>query len=164
MGDYYGNAQITIAASCAPNAQAGILSPRPGISKPSKEEFPVTDGTLCTVLVQERRRQFEECDKLVPNFGPLSERGWAFQENILSGRTVHYTQSELLWECCTETISEDGLSLENQHSLLARNLLELQLSPDRLWQDLVTYYSRRKLTYYSDRLPGIAGLALMLQK
>jgi hypothetical protein len=100
----------------------------------------------------------------VHDFGPLSKRGWAFQENVLSTRTVHYTDSELAWECCTETISEDGsTSGRNQHSILAYNTLNLQPNPGRLWQDLVENYTRRDLTYHSDRLPGIAGSAQIMQ-
>lgn len=164
MGEYYKNAYITIAASAADNAQDGIFSDRQGITQSVKDEYELVDGTTCNIVIQERPHNFKELENLVHDLGPLSKRGWAFQENVLSTRIVHYTSSELVWECCTETISEDGSTLGgNQHSILAHNMLNLQPSPSRLWQDIVKNYTRRELTYPSDRLPGIAGIAQIIQ-
>jgi len=39
--------------------------------------------------------------------GPLSTRGWAFQEHQLSTKIVHFTKSRLLWECRTCVAYED---------------------------------------------------------
>jgi len=165
MGEYYRNAHITIAASGAANAQAGILSARENIPEPAEEKVQSADGTVCTFIIQQRHRNFKELQHLVHDFGPLSKRGWAFQENVLSTRTIHFTNSELVWECSTETILEDGWPLGNsQHSVLSRNLLALQPNPRQLWQDLITNFSRRELTYPSDRLPAIAGFAQQLQR
>jgi hypothetical protein len=30
---------------------------------------------------------------------PLLERGWVFQERLLSARAIHFTTNELMWEC-----------------------------------------------------------------
>ncbi|KAH7186623.1 hypothetical protein DER44DRAFT_640793, partial [Fusarium oxysporum] len=140
MGECFKNAHVTIAASAASHAQSGILRARRGITQSVEEEY-----ELCTNLV-------------------LSKRGWAFQENVLSTRIVHYTDSELVWDCCIDTISEDGSAPErNQHSILAYNMLNLQPNTGRLWQDLVENYTRRDLTYHSDRSPGIARSAQITQ-
>jgi len=96
MSEYFGNAQITIAASSTSNAQAGILAARRGVPEPVKEEIKLGDGTICTVLVQERNNKFGNLDNSVHHFGLLSKRGWAFQENVLPTRTIHYTDSELV--------------------------------------------------------------------
>jgi hypothetical protein len=29
----------------------------------------------------------------------LTERGWAYQERLLSRRLIHFTAEELIWEC-----------------------------------------------------------------
>jgi hypothetical protein len=164
MGEYFKNAHITIAASAAYNAQGGILSARRRITQSVEDEYELVDGTICNIVIQERTHSFTELENLVHDFGPLSKRGWAFQENVLSTRTIHYTDSELVWECCTETVSEDGSTPGgNKHSVLAYNMLNLQPNPGRLWQDMVKNYTRRELTYPSDRLPGIAGIAQMIQ-
>lgn len=164
MGEYFKNAHITIAASNASNSQEGIFSARQEITQSVEDEYELVDGTICKIVIQERNHSFKELKSLVHDFGPLSKRGWAFEENVLSTRTVHYTSSELVWECCTETISEDGSTLgENQHSILARNILNLQPNPSRLWQDMVKNYTRRELTYPSDRLSGISGIAQIIQ-
>ena len=39
--------------------------------------------------------------------GPLSTRGWAFQEHQLSPRIVHFTNTRILWECRTCVAFED---------------------------------------------------------
>jgi hypothetical protein len=39
--------------------------------------------------------------------GPLSTRGWAFQEHQLSPRIVHFTKTRILWECRTCVAFED---------------------------------------------------------
>ncbi|KAK2470985.1 hypothetical protein H9L39_17216 [Fusarium oxysporum f. sp. albedinis] len=164
MGEYFKNAHITIAASAASHAQDGILRARRGITQSVEEEYELTDGTICNIVIQERNHSYRKLESFVHDFGPLSKRGWAFQENVLSTRTIHYTASELVWECCTETISEDGSTLgRNQHSILAYNMQNLQPKPSSMWRDLVENYTRRDLTYPSDRLPGIAGIAQIMQ-
>jgi hypothetical protein len=37
--------------------------------------------------------------------GPLRHRGWALQEEILSQRTLHFTDKQLMWECNSRSIS-----------------------------------------------------------
>ncbi|KKY19070.1 putative het domain-containing protein [Diplodia seriata] len=39
---------------------------------------------------------------------PLLQRGWVFQERLLSRRTLHCTASELVWECRERTWCECG--------------------------------------------------------
>jgi hypothetical protein len=162
MGECFKNVHVTIAA--ASHAQSGILRARRGIMQSVEEEYELVNGTICNIVIQERSLSYKKLESLVHDFGPLSKRGWAFQQNVLSTRTVHYTDSELVWDCCTETISQDGSTHErNEHSILAYNMLNLQPNPGRLWQDLVGNYTRRDLTYHSDRLPGIAGSAQIMQ-
>ena len=45
------------------------------------------------------------------NSGPLSLRAWVYQEQILSPRILHYTETQLYWQCSHSIQAEDGLSV-----------------------------------------------------
>lgn len=47
---------------------------------------------------------------------PLSQRGWCFQERILSPRILHYTNQCIYWECREEYRCEDNLIFLQQNS------------------------------------------------
>jgi hypothetical protein len=112
---------------------------------------------------------------------PLSRRGWALQERVLSTRIVHFAKSELLWECLTCS-AQEGLTELNDHRQDCSNIqysgasdfkraLFIPSPSDHyniahgafaIWQRFVVEYSTRKLTHPEDRLPAIAGLARIL--
>lgn len=101
---------------------------------------------------------------------PLSTRAWAFQERILSPRTVHLSAVELLWECQTATTCEcedirkvipsalDEDSYKNGfHDIIKPDIQIPEFR--RVWCDMIEAYSRRALSYPDDRLPALAGIA-----
>jgi len=112
-----------------------------------------------------------QCD---PPF-PLASRGWALQERLLSTRIVHYTAGELVWECKTGAECQCGRVGRNLLSTSRRDWadarrrllklkLEASLKSNRravvdMWKLLVFQYTARSLTYQSDRLPALSGLA-----
>ena len=101
------------------------------------------------------------------NESHLSDRGWILQERLLSRRSLHFGCSQMYWECPSSTVSEAGESIEKwwlQESIVrARQALassSTSLEEARHgWKDIVSTYSRMKLTHPSDRLPAIAGIA-----
>lgn len=105
---------------------------------------------------------------------PLLSRAWAFQERILSPRVLHFGGRELYWECRQTTHCECG------HKGIAKSWAKREftylLRPpptnrtpsfelDRLtrWKRLVEKYSDHHLTFPTDRLPAISGLAKKMQ-
>jgi hypothetical protein len=113
---------------------------------------------------------------------PLFQRAWAFQERLLSSRVLHYTESELVWECYTTSKCQCGRILsqmdeENFPELpstdtdralkptfaysFLRNLTSEGLRD--LWENFIFHYSRRKLSHDTDRLPALSGLAQRFQ-
>jgi len=113
---------------------------------------------------------------------PLAERGWVCQERILSPRILHYTKTQLFWECRQTLLAEDNLrpwstweSTYDPASVLipstvcglARNLYgttQDAIGRQRLlsiWYNNVVAqsYSRRKLTLADDKLTAISGIA-----
>jgi hypothetical protein len=97
---------------------------------------------------------------------PLLDRGWVFQERVLSPRVLHFSLGELIWECSVETFCECGLMDTNYVKL---NLMHDMESADRkklavLWRASVEQYSRLSLTIESDKLPALSGLARKLMQ
>jgi hypothetical protein len=96
---------------------------------------------------------------------PLAERGWAFQERFLAPRTLHFTKSQLYWECREKMACEtqqEGLRpngpliYSTLHDVLKRNAL------NEIWLSVIRLYSRCKLTFAKDKLVAISGVARWL--
>lgn len=111
MGNVYRGATLTIAAAAASNSTDGILNKfedydLTGISislKLSKNSPP--DDHIDAVLRDNNR---EQLNRLLQN-GPLADRGWTFQEEILSARTLYYGRMQIYWQCLHDHASADGL-------------------------------------------------------
>jgi hypothetical protein len=111
---------------------------------------------------------------------PLLERGWVCQERLLSSCNLHFGQTQILWECATHTACETfpkglPLALENYavEPLIKRKggkLLRLPSGlvprslgdpshPLQLWNEVIELYSACQLSFVSDKLIAIGGLA-----
>ncbi|KAK7442848.1 hypothetical protein Landi51_09396 [Colletotrichum acutatum] len=108
-----------------------------------------------------------------PNYSlgdfPLLNRGWVFQERLLSPRILHLGDVEMAWECnevCAcecmgeTTIYDTEPRWAHTKGAHVRNLSSAieakELYPD--WRSTVENYKRTRLTYQSDILPAIAGV------
>lgn len=78
--------------------------------------------------------------------GPLRERGWAFQEWYLSRRKVFFTSKGLYWNCGIYSVNERAVDED------------LELYETVSWQECLTQYSRKHLTYCSDRITALLGI------
>ena len=97
---------------------------------------------------------------------PLSKRAWAFQERCLAKRTLHFTRNELFWECqqmCCSEVFPKGLPAtmgppsSQEHEEFFSKKIHHQRHAN--WHQLVKVYSPKRLTYSSDKLLAITGLA-----
>jgi hypothetical protein len=158
MCNYYENAYITISASSSENGTAPFLRERERHWWPEKFTFVCDDGTESYVMA--RRHQGSSMAQMLEDLGPLASRGWVWQENVLSSRILHYTQAELIWECKSEIVSEDGARPLGFYSMgLSQKLLRAKEDPYSTWNYLIESYSVRKLTFESDKLPAVSGVA-----
>jgi hypothetical protein len=164
MGQYYSNATITIAASSSKDVKMPFLKarekPDATLSPRPEFEFRNSDGTISTVI---GRRIPDYAGITMIGTSTLSTRGWAWQENILSARLVHYTRSEIIWECRSQQQFENGAILRSSIGLAFR-FAACQENMEYYWKTLVTDFSSRQLTYESDRLPAISGVAAEVQR
>jgi hypothetical protein len=165
MGYYYEQAFITIAASSCRDADASFLKERDIKWQPQLVPYHSVDGNTYNVVVQRRERP-DRSQKIYP-LGDLSKRAWCFQENMLSSRILHYTSSEIVWECRAAMMSEDGTdicpSLPELGLASKLSSERLKSNPWDLWQDIVMAYSKRSLTRSSDKLPAVSGIASKIQ-
>lgn len=175
MGDIYHNAYVTIAATCAGKSEDGFLKvdtsdlrttipfPRESVSKDSNELVLQETDTIAS--------HWEEAVEDVI----WNERAWTMQERFLSRRTIHFSKHQIYWECQTGKLSETGEliqyapitppdppwpsiaeSIDNQLSLLFLDMMY------EWWYIIAARYSIRKLTYPSDKLPALSGLAAQM--
>jgi hypothetical protein len=180
MANIYANAQVTIFADCGRDDNHGFLF--------SRESLPSTDVTLPTedgesVQLNIRRSSKRSFKSIQSSLFPtniessyLSDRGWIFQERVLSRRILHFGKDQIFWECNEGAFAEDGHvvskrglaecdQLEGPFSKLAYSSILDGPSPvsqeafASQWERLVKAYSTLKLTRGDDKLPALSGLA-----
>ncbi|KAF2808877.1 HET-domain-containing protein [Mytilinidion resinicola] len=137
MASVYQNAFITIAAASAADCRDGFLLRNDWFTPDSK-----LDEDTCTWKVFE---------------SPLHDRAWAFQEDLLSRKTVTFCAPVLQW-CCKST--EAQKVVHEEYDLVGGGWVLRSngpLSQIRWWLWIV-YYTKRKLTYESDRLAAVSGV------
>lgn len=100
---------------------------------------------------------------------PLMTRAWAYQERLLSSRLVHFTTTEIMWECadlltceCLDPYPPDDDNIRNscENKEQHRRSLVSGSSPDHEhWTNIVSTFTRLKLTFEKDKLPALSGVA-----
>ncbi|KAM7191485.1 heterokaryon incompatibility protein [Rhypophila sp. PSN 637] len=158
MGGVYRNSFLTIAAAYSPDGNGGCLSPDYKMSKAVvKCTTPRGEGKVWLIP---RRRDFDSLHK-----SPLHRRAWVLQERILSPRTIHFSEGQMLWECRQGRRCETGVpeqAMTTHRSTWDNRLHFLGPSPRQFfwdWYDMVHDYTARGITNGDDRLPALSGLA-----
>jgi hypothetical protein len=78
---------------------------------------------------------------------------------------IHFTDAEIIWECHSEMLSEDGHPIRNNsHGLIQELQQKVEQDPENCWRLFVRAYSERSLTFLDDKLPAIAGIAAHFQQ
>jgi len=178
MGHIYENAYLNIGATAAAQVDArrsdGLFVDR--------HKFAESNDFL---LLQVRRSDYNDHHYLQQttagsrlNYSNLMSRGWVIQERLLSPRSV-YCGQQLEWECCELLAREyypDGEASQFNYSywghgrpfkmrcMLKDNSLgytggDLLAKKYETWIYLIWMFRRCDLTYPSDCLPALSGLA-----
>ncbi|KAK0619560.1 heterokaryon incompatibility protein-domain-containing protein [Immersiella caudata] len=126
------------------------------------------------------RESFDQDPKDVLNV--IEERGWTFQERFLAKRTLYIGKGEMSWTCASEVqcecrkagphikTSEGDRVFTRRYNMSHVSVKKLFSNADMdktysfLWSDVVTMYSSRLLTQFSDRLAALEGVAVALQR
>ncbi|MCJ1397977.1 hypothetical protein MMC11_001173 [Xylographa trunciseda] len=175
MGNIYMDAILTIAATDAANGDQGFLSPRRSACPlPFSINHPSTGPIADNVWVAAWTPHFKDAVEQ----SPLSKRAWVTQERILPPRILHFTKTKLMWECRTQT------EIEGRPDTRQSKLTMIWYSPSEfsqflnnrivsteefskfmeIWHIIVGEYSQRSLTFSTDKLPALSGLAAQFQR
>ncbi|KAI1373152.1 HET-domain-containing protein [Hypoxylon crocopeplum] len=182
MADVYGNSYLTIAATASTNSYGGLFYTHDNLDVRHAVERHDNDGRATIVNVRpslEHTPYFASSPYGLDSTAqaPLLERSWCFQEYLLAPRVLSFTQWEMLWVCLTNRSCNCGEYSENTREIVASSdlkarfdtqLRELHGSPlkdlHRLWTDIVEAYLLKGLTYDTDRLPALAGIAQLFSE
>jgi len=176
MDRVYRNSFLTISAVSGTDDTSGIFYDR-DVERvaPTTVQLPLaSDGT---------RRPFRHSYEYARSwaFGwrrdsVSTKRGWCVQERLLPPRVLHFGASQLYWECRQQTACEvaPGSPFKKvdgnvpQRRRLWKRLLGAPTPPEPEgvyeqiffdWYVALMIYTRADLTYPSDKLPALSGLA-----
>jgi hypothetical protein len=176
MAAVYQNAFIVLAATRSKDGNGGIFCTQP---------FPQSvlidgenkNGLPMDLTARKGVPHWNELGAFQLTF-PLVKRAWAFQERLLARRIVHFCEMELVWECrehstCQCGCFDPGEVAKHHHHSATRtqidntsNLASMDLlrpSEEIYWHRIVEQYCFLELSYESDRLPALAGIAEQYQ-
>lgn len=97
---------------------------------------------------------------------PLMRRGWALQERICSTRIMHFTEKELVFECCSGSSCECESRVDKYHYRFKQRGSLLSDNPRfelNSWYGLVQQYMQCHLTHEVDRLPALSGVVNLVR-
>lgn len=169
MGAYHRSAYLVLSAVDSADTRDGFLRPRPKIHLTVSSD----DESL-------RIRAQPPSYKEVFRNAALNKRGWTLQERMLSTRILHYSKSQLFWECLTCTAREgsfnengykvnseivvdfDGDDLKASLHNTGKDPFALEDGAFSLWLRIVKLYTRRTLSYSTDKLAAVSGLAAVI--
>ena len=161
MGMIYSQATINIAATSSPNCEAPLFHSSqtpPTVALVTWEAFPQNTYIIVENEIEWRKSFMNQ---------PLLRRAWVMQERLLATRVIHFTNSELIWECRTTTATESypvrvPEALQPFHNRRNRFWSKDFIEDDAAWATLVADYSKCDLTFSKDKLVALAGLVTAL--
>lgn len=161
MASIYMNSVLTIAATKSADSEGGCFSVVPENGRTYKVTGLDQGGRQFTIYARPSVRSWEKSPL------PLHSRAWCFQERILSPRVLHFHHHELKWECQAITTCECSLTSTSHDKQNHASRLGLESDPHSMndkWRRMVREYVELNLTYTSDRLPALSGLAKHIQQ
>jgi hypothetical protein len=177
MSDVYSNAVCNIAATDAPNGSVGLNFDRyPLAIQPFWVEAKWQNEESQQLDTDQRYLVFPPSSWMADlTNGALNRRAWVAQERILSKRVMHFTSSQVFWECLenqssevfadslpswTHDLNPDSQSLKKHICRDMKAQTEEQLMDIYTgWQWFLHTYSQCQLSVESDKLVAISGIA-----
>ncbi|TGJ87428.1 hypothetical protein E0Z10_g1394 [Xylaria hypoxylon] len=181
MAQVYGNAALTIIAGRAADSRDGFLENRcRPITGPCAIPFYDEDISQKLALGETEMGNIWISLPRSVKFGPVSERGWCFQESLLSSRALVFGEEQLRFHCQELEIQEGGgvgrplpyrirnpydesyASNPDSKPLGFQKLDDQELA--RRWlifwyREVLGLYTIRKLSNPTDVLAAISGMA-----
>jgi hypothetical protein len=167
----YSCAAVTIAASQSTSPSDGMFKPvdRPRYTCTVPTCWSGTGELDSLIIDLPLHPELEGSDRTA--IGPLTERGWALQERVLSQRVLHICADGTFFECayceCSDRLPwPKPPAMEGWSLPFSRTFLRME-DPHHIltqWHGLVYHYARRYLTCAGDRLPAVSGIARLVAR
>ena len=180
MGSVYAGSTLTIAAADAGESNDGFLHYRSPLRSQACRLFRDDTHTVFAGNSVSCCRP-DSC----PALCRLDTRGWVLQERTLSPRTVYFGPNGVHWECRGGNLCDEQPRFWHKpypystHTLRSRTIKNLyqalceiasastspKVQEDFLscWNRIINLYSQTRLSYESDKLVAIAGIASTFQ-
>lgn len=162
MGSIYKNSTLTIAATNAQNVKEGFLK-----NIPASTIFHVPHQLKDTFSVIQLSYKLQSPMRY--HAKPLNKRAWALQEALLSPRVLSYSNTDIIWRCQSEGLvkSLNGYGtcqplpsgIFKNHPAKENESRESLVKRASLWNSIVRDYTGRGLSFTSDRMNAISGIA-----
>ncbi|KAF7954402.1 hypothetical protein EAE96_005524 [Botrytis aclada] len=181
MASVYSNSYLNIAATGSRDSRGGCFYPRKmhyGSTTLPLESYMIGQNTNHTGAgVVRVRPSFEKIHQRyhLPNeqskIGdsirtPLLSRAWVFQERQLAARTLHFHPAEMIMEC-KSALRCECTGLDKIRANANKEISDLYRSEDwevlNQWFGVVKEYTALTLSYSTDRLVALAGIAIIFQ-
>lgn len=178
MSRIYGDAHIVIGADGAKSTEEGFLHDSPEYNSMHADGksalVAVVDDEQADVYISECPKHYDTCsllDKAILSEqyediieNPLSQRAWTFQEQLLARRMVHFTKEEMVWECrsryrCECTQFDDSRQRTSKDDWISGDTAKMGIQ----WYTFVNEVCVRQLTFRTDILPCLSGLAAQME-
>lgn len=169
MWKVYRYSHLTLAASASGDSSGGLFRTRLAATV-----------LPCLVHVPERHPHFktgtyevydeDEMNESV-HTTRLNSRAWVLQERVLSPRIVHFTDTQLYFECLDFRASErfperlpDRMGSQWLRDTLLRNTLIDEGYLMGLWSGIVAHYTTLELTYTSDKMAAVSAISKQVSR
>ncbi|KAK0642882.1 heterokaryon incompatibility protein-domain-containing protein [Cercophora newfieldiana] len=193
MGSLYKCSTLTIVAACAEKVTDGFLRTdflerEASQSMPRPESLPrlklpvfINESTFGTTYLR-----LENLDTTYAPEEPVFKRGWTFQELMLSPRALIFDSRHITLKSpgsafkplvethvpfqteCPELPAAVFDKMDEKSdfhtSKKKSNIRRLAYEQYRIWSQVIEEYSGRNFTFFTDRLPALAGLASELAR
>lgn len=164
MDKIYENALFVVAATCSSAGSVPFLGPGAETDRHTYRtvrieiDVGITAQNRGLASVATLARKFD--GELNPMYirGPLEDRAWAYQESYCAVRLIRFIDTEVKWRCNT------AAGCECHGALTMAVSKPLQSSDDKdiifeQWRQVTIEFAGRSLSYGTDRLPALAGIA-----
>jgi Heterokaryon incompatibility protein (HET) len=163
MASIYANSYLTISALSSGDSNGGLFRQRKDVPSIFFKSPAVMNG-LPEVLGM--RIPLPSVDTEM-EASPINPRGWIFQERLLSPAMLHYGATQIFYECRTTVLTEtQAVAFANPYPTTQVPSWHFNLgqihdfySAMDLWYTVVKTYSSLELSFKSDRLAAIMGIA-----
>ncbi|KAF2179059.1 HET-domain-containing protein [Zopfia rhizophila CBS 207.26] len=156
MLSIYTGSQFTISVASASNCNQGFLGKQCDTADGLfRLRIRIDQETLGWALISEASRHWPT---IAGHLQPINERAWTFQESLLTRRLFIFTKTTMLWRCIEVKQIQDPYVYDYppQHGVP----FDSARAPIwRTWHAAVQFYSARKLTNVTDKLPAISAIA-----